>query len=163
MSSSGSGRGRTFLLSLVVVLAVIVLALVGFLVFGQNSSSDSDSSTTSTTNTVSPKPTETDEPTTESSTPTRTTPTVAPGAVTYQLTGSGDVVALAFRTDSGREVVAATGAPWSNRTTVSDRRAEMTAMVVRGKVTCTILHGDKLISSSTSSGGALRCVGRLPR
>ncbi len=153
------------LLSLVVVLAVVVLALVGFLVFGQQSSGEPAASTsaTSTTPTTTSAPTTTDEQSTSAvPSPTRTTTTVQPGSVTYQLTGSGDVVGLSFRTENGREVVAATGAPWSTSTTVSGRRVEMTAMVVRGPVTCTILQGETLISSSTSHGGALRCSGKLP-
>lgn len=163
MSSAAPGRSRTVLLTLVVVLAVVVLALVGFLVFRQPPSGDSstDAAPTTRTTATSPSPT-TDDTTSASPIPTRTTPVVEPGSVTYQLTGSGDVVGLTFRTEKGREVVAATGAPWSTSTTVSGRKVEMTAMVVRGPVTCTILHGDELISSSTSRGGALRCSGKLP-
>lgn len=163
-SPSSFGRSRTVLLSVVVVLAVVVLALVGFLVFRQASSPSDDVSTatpaTTTTRTTAPT-----SPTRTSSTtvPTRTTPVVAPGSVTYQLTGSGEVVGLAYRNHSGRVVVAAAGSPWSSKTTASDRNVEMTAVVIRGPVTCTILQGEELISSSTSSGGPLRCAGRLPR
>ena len=154
------------LLSVVVILAVVVVGLVGFLAFGQPSPNDQGAdhavptATTARTTTTTAAPEET---TVASSAPERTTPTVAPGSVVYQLTGSGDVVGLAFRTDRGREVVAAAGSPWSNRTTVSDRAVELTAMVIRGPVTCTILQGDELIASSTSRGGPLRCSGRLPR
>ncbi|ALG87056.1 hypothetical protein [Gordonia phthalatica] len=166
MSDSSGGRTRTVLLSLVVILAVVVLGLVGFLVFGQQlNDPGSDQAATTTGTTTTPTTATTEETTTASPTPTseHTRPTAEPGSVTYQLTGSGDVVALAFRTDNGREVVAATGTPWSNRTTVSDREVEMTAMVVRGVVTCTILQGDELVASSTSRGGPLRCAGKLPR
>ncbi|WP_050792876.1 hypothetical protein [Gordonia neofelifaecis] len=160
-SESPSGRGRTVLLSLVVIVAVIILAAVGFMVFRSgpadtaapgSTSTPSAATTTSDTETSSPAPT----------TPTRTTTTVPPGSVTYQLTGDGDVVALAYRDSGGRVVIAATGTPWSSQTTVSDRDVEMTAIVVRGPVTCTILQGDQLVSSSTAHGGPLRCAGRLP-
>ena len=162
-SPSSSGRSRTVLLSVVVVLAVIVLGLVGFLVFGRASSSDDASHTGPATTTRTTAPTSETTASSSTSSPTRTTPTVAPGSVTYQLTGSGEVVGLAYRNDSGRVVIAATGSPWSNKTTASDRNVELTAVVVRGPVTCTILQGEELISSSTSSGGPLRCAGKLPR
>lgn len=165
MTDSSGGRTRTVLLSLVVILAVVVLGLVGFLVFGQQSNDPGSDQAATTTGTTTPPTATTEETTTASPTPTseHTRPRAEPGSVTYQLAGSGDVVALAFRTDNGREVVAATGTPWSNRTTVSDREVEMTAMVVRGVVTCTILQGDELVASSTSRGGPLRCAGKLPR
>lgn len=167
MGDQGTGRGRTVLLSLVVILAVVVLGLVGFLVFGQGPSTDpgaGQAATTETTRTTASSTTaETTTSASSSPTPEHTRPAAEPGSVTYQLTGSGAVVALAFRTDNGREVVAATGTPWSNRTTVSDREVEMTAMVVRGVVTCSIVQGDELVASSTSRGGPLRCAGKLPR
>ncbi|KJR06731.1 hypothetical protein UG54_12920 [Gordonia sihwensis] len=144
-----------------VVLAVIILAAVGFLVFrsgSPNSGTDRPSATPTTVTTTSEE-----SETTSSPKPTRTTPRVEPGSVTYQLTGDGDVVALAYRDSGGRVVVAATGTPWSAKTVVPDREVEMTAIVVRGPVTCTILQGDDMISSSTSRGGPLRCAGRLPR
>ncbi|GAA2386285.1 MULTISPECIES: hypothetical protein [Gordonia] len=162
-SPSPSGRGRTVVLSLIVVLAVIILAAVGFLVFrsgSPNSGTDRPSATPTTVTTTSEESETISSP---KPTPTRTTPRVEPGSVTYQLTGDGDVVALAYRDSGGRVVVAATGTPWSAKTVVPDREVEMTAIVVRGPVTCTILQGDDMISSSTSRGGPLRCAGRLPR
>lgn len=165
-NGSPDDRRRTVLLSAVVVLGVIVLALVGFLVFRDSSAplpgSDSAPTAPATSSTTETSPTSTSRTSAEPR-PQPTATSVAPGSVTYQLTGDGDVVALAYRNSSGRVLVAATGTPWTQRTTVADRDVELTAVVIRGPVTCTILQGDELVSSSTSHGGPLRCAGRLPR
>ncbi|MGB3601972.1 MAG: hypothetical protein WBA38_00300 [Gordonia sp. (in: high G+C Gram-positive bacteria)] len=150
------------MLSIVVILAVIVLGLIGYLVFGASSAPKPDSAPASRTTGTTTEATSASSTTTSSPASTRPSPTVAPGSVTYQLTGNGEAVALAYRDSSGRVLVTATGSPWSQHTSVSDRFVEMTAVVVRGPLTCTILHGDKLISSSTSHGGPLRCSGKLP-
>ena len=42
--------------------------------------------------------------------------------------------------------------------TVTGDAAELTAVVVRGPVTCNILRGDELLASATSNGGTLRCT-----
>ena len=39
--------------------------------------------------------------------------------------------------------------------------AELTAVVVRGPVTCNILRGEELLASATSNGGTLRCAAGL--
>ncbi|WP_026918224.1 hypothetical protein [Gordonia shandongensis] len=163
MSNASPGRGRTVLLSIVVVLAVIVVALVGKIVFDRVSEPDEQAGPASSSVASSSSPTSSSSTSSSTAVPSRTRPTAPPGSVTYQLTGSGDVITLTFATGSGTKVVVAAGAPWSQATTVKGRKATMDAIVTRGTVTCTILHGEDLIASSTSRGGPLHCSGRLPR
>lgn len=154
--------GRTVGLSLAIVLALIVIGFVGYLIVDKNrspapgvaivSESATDSTTTSAT-TSSPTSTST-----QTSTPT--TPAVPVGQVTYKISGDGDVLGLRYRTGNSSQFVPAVGAPWS-QVAQAGERAELTALVVRGKVTCSIMHGDKVLSTSTSAGGTLMCQANL--
>ncbi|GAB91379.1 hypothetical protein [Gordonia rhizosphera] len=156
--------GRTIGLAAAALAALVVLVVVGVLVArgagNDGSSAGSASSSAPSTRGSSTTPTTTTTTTTEET--TRTTSTVAPGAVVYQLTGGGDVIALRFRDGDGHTIVAATGAPWSRATTVTGGVADLTAIVVRGPVTCNILQGEQLLSSATSNGGPLSCSANLP-
>ncbi|QRY62569.1 hypothetical protein JVX90_19755 [Gordonia sp. PDNC005] len=162
--SNGKNTGRTVVLSLVVALSLVVLIVVAVLVFGGESSPDNGAATTTvapsstTSSTTASTPTTTPTPTS-----THTRPTGEPGTVTYQLTGSGDVVGVSYRSGSTMRVVAITGTPWQQKTTVTDRRARLTGIVIRGPITCTIMQGEELLSSSTSSGGPISCGATLPR
>ncbi|MDL9946606.1 hypothetical protein QSJ19_13595 [Gordonia sp. ABSL11-1] len=153
--------GRTVGLALAVIAALVVLALVGVLIArgsgddggtGAGSSSSPEPSTTSSRSTTTTTTTTTEETT------TTTTPTVPPGQVVYQLTGNGDVIGIRFLDGSRSTVVAAAGTPWSQAATVTGATAEISAIVIRGPVTCNILRGEDLLSSSTSNGGPLRCA-----
>lgn len=166
-------RSRTVLLSLLVILALAVLVLAGLLVFrsldddggdgpaasgpsASTSTTDSASSTTTPSTTTSSTATSSSEPSGGSR------PTAAPGAVTYQFTGSGNLVGVTYATTAGEKLVAATGAPWSVRADVGPGgRAAVGGIVVGGTVTCTILHGEDLLASSTSSGGPISCAAVL--
>ncbi|MFC0316424.1 hypothetical protein ACFQNE_00160 [Gordonia phosphorivorans] len=161
-----AASSRTMMLVVIVALALALLTVVGFLVFRPGASTESPGAATeSTTAEASSSSTESTPssaaPT--SSTPDHTRPTAAPGSVTYQFTGSGSVVAVGYKSADGDKVLAAAGAPWSVRTTVRGTSAELTAIVVTGTVTCTILHGEDLLASSTSSGGPLVCRAQLPK
>ncbi|AZG46355.1 hypothetical protein [Gordonia insulae] len=157
--------GRTVGLALAVLVALVVIVLVVVLIARGSGSDDggttAGASSSSAVRTESSRTTSTTTTTTEDTT-TTTTPTVAPGAVVYQLTGNGDVIGIRFVSGNSSTVVAAAGAPWSQATTVGGSSAEITAIVIRGPVTCTILHGDKLLASSTSNGGPLRCAATVP-
>ncbi len=82
--------------------------------------------------------------------------------MTYQLTGNGDVVALSFSKGGGAPtVIAATGAPWSQRVNVKGTTAKLSAIVVRGPVTCSILVDGEQLATATSNGGTLNCSADL--
>ena len=148
---------------MVAIIAVIALiAVVAYAIVRSSGSNGDTAATTAPATTTISTPTTTEQTTTEDTTTTEetTTTTAAPaaGAVTYQITGNGDVVALRFRKGNDFEIVAATGTPWSRQATVTGDAAELTAVVVRGPVTCNILRGDELLASATSNGGTLRCT-----
>ncbi|WAC53698.1 hypothetical protein [Gordonia sp. SL306] len=156
--------GRTVGLVIAVIAAVVVLALVGILIArgsGSNDEQTAGASASSATTTTSEAATTTTT-TTEETTTTTPTPTVAPGAVVYQLTGNGDVIGIRYINGTRSTVVAAAGAPWSQAATVTGATAELNAIVVRGPVTCNILHGRDLLASSTSNGGPLTCSAPIP-
>ncbi len=163
--TSGKNTGRTVVLSLAVALSLIVLLVVAVLVFRDSSSQDSGAATTTVTAPSSTTTSSTATSTTTRSTPTstHTRPTGEPGTVTYQFTGDGDVVGASYRSGNTMRIVAITGTPWQQKTTVDDRRARLTGIVIRGKITCLIMQGEDLIASSTSSGGPITCTATLPR
>ncbi|QTI71525.1 hypothetical protein J6U32_05465 [Gordonia polyisoprenivorans] len=142
-------------LVLIVVVAVLVVRSTGG---GDSTASPTTSSVSATPSTTTPTTTTTTETTTEETTTAR----VTAGAVVYQLTGSGDVAGVRYRKGSEFVIDPVTAAPWSMTTTVTGGSAELTAIVVRGPVTCTIMHGREQLTSTTSNGGLLRCVADLP-
>ncbi|MFW0794242.1 hypothetical protein AAFP30_10555 [Gordonia sp. CPCC 205515] len=157
--------GRTVGLALAALAALVVVALVGLLIArggNKDNGNSAAASTTTTPSTTTTTSTPTTTTTTEEETTTTPPPTVAPGAVVYQITGNGDIVGVRYRSGDQFTFVAAVGSPWSQATTVTGGTAEMTAIVLRGPVTCNILHGEDLLSSSTSNGGPLRCAATLP-
>ncbi|GAC50487.1 hypothetical protein GOACH_25_00230 [Gordonia aichiensis NBRC 108223] len=160
-NSSGGGK-RTAILVAAIIAVIALIAVVAYAIVRNSGGNDGTAATTApatTTLTTPPtsRQTTTQETTTEETT-TTTTNAPAAGAVTYQITGNGDVVALRFRKGNDFEIVAATGTPWSRQATVSGDNAELTAVVVRGPVTCNILRGEELLASATSNGGTLRCA-----
>lgn len=163
-----SNTGRTVILSLIALLALAILILAGFLVFRSVDSSDSGGTAaaeSSSTTTATSKVEESETPTSATSSPTstRARPTAAPGEVIYQFTGSGSLVAVRYTTAGGDQVLATAGAPWSVHTSVGDSgTAELTGIVVNGPVTCTIMHGEEQLASSTSNGGPLTCRATVP-
>ncbi|MFW0788253.1 hypothetical protein [Gordonia sp. CPCC 205333] len=162
-----TNTGRTVGLSLAIVLALIVIGFVGYrIASGGDSPNTAAVPSESTVTTDTPSETtesSTTESTTESTseTPTSTDP-IPVGQVTYQITGDGDVVGLTYRTSGGNQFVATAGSPWQQTAKVSQGRAELNAIVIRGKLSCTISRGDEVLSSSTSAGGTLRCSATLP-
>lgn len=158
--------GRTVGLALAALAALVVVVLVGVLIArgsgsdGNNGTAGASSAPSTTTTTTTSRPTTTT--TTEEATTTTPPPTVAPGAVVYQITGNGDIVGIRYRSGAEFTFVAAAGSPWSQAATVTGGSAEMTAIVLRGPVTCNILHGQDLLASSTSNGGPLRCAATVP-
>lgn len=158
--------GRTIGLSLAIILALIVIGFVGYRIVDRNGSSDTTAATSSETTAEESTATEssTTESTTEetTSTPATGTDPVPVGQVTYQITGDGDVVGLRYTTSTGSQFLAAVGSPWQQTTKVANGTAAMSAIVVRGKLTCTISRGDNVLSSSTSAGGTLNCSATLP-
>lgn len=158
---SGGGR-RTLFLVLTVIGALVVLVVVAALIFG-GSGHDTPSSSPTTTTTVSATTRSTTVPTTtrETTTEQTTRSTAAPGSVVYQLTGGGDVVGVRYRRGGDFAFDPVTSAPWSVSTSVDGSSAELTAIVVRGPVTCTIMQGGQLLASATSNGGLLRCAADL--
>ncbi len=161
--NGGSGK-RTVALaaSIFAILVAIVVVLALIMRSGNDEGGSAAQPSTTTSTTTESTTTTTSTTTTEETTEETTTETAPSGSVTYQLTGGGDVVALRYRAGAAYTVVAAAGAPWTQATSVTDGSAELTAIVIRGPVTCTILHGDKLLSSSTSNGGPLACSAQVP-
>ncbi|MCF8609343.1 hypothetical protein L5G28_04095 [Gordonia sp. HY285] len=167
---SNRSTARTAVLSVVVFVALIALIVVAVLVVRDKTSSTSGAAPATTT--VPATSESTRAPTSTTSTPastpttpesTHTRPTGEPGTVIYQLTGDGDVVGVGYRAGSRSRVVVVTGTPWQQRTTVVDRRAEVSGIVVRGRITCTIMQGEELLASSTSGVGPFSCRATLPR
>ncbi|WP_238534839.1 hypothetical protein [Gordonia polyisoprenivorans] len=161
---SGGGGRRTLILALAVIAALVLIVVVAVLVVRSTGGGDSTASptTTSTVSATSSTTTPTTTTTTETTTEETTTARVPAGAVVYQLTGSGDVAGVRYRKGSEFVIDPVTAAPWSMTTTVTGGSAELTAIVVRGPVTCTIMHGREQLTSTTSNGGLLRCVADLP-
>lgn len=161
-----NNTGRTIGLSLAIILALIVIGFVGYRIVDGNGSSDTTAATSSETSTEQSTAAEssTTESTTEetTSTPATGTDPVPVGQVTYQITGDGDVVGLRYTTSTGSQFLAAVGSPWQQTTKVAHGSAAMSAIVIRGKLTCTISRGDNVLSSSTSAGGTLNCSASLP-
>ncbi|MGW0035275.1 hypothetical protein [Gordonia sp. NPDC003376] len=165
-SNGGGGNRRTLYLSIAALVALILVIGLAALVFkGRSGDNTSAASSTTSTPASSQASSTTSTGTTTSTTQeTTTTPTstVVAGSVVYQLTGNGDVIGLRYRSGGDSVFVAATGTPWSQHTRIDDGNAELTAIVVRGPVTCTIMQGTELLSSATSNGGPLRCGAQLP-
>lgn len=163
---SNRGTTRTAVLSTVVFLALVALIVVAVLIVKDKTSTDSTPPTTAVTAPTSTSASATSAPSPSPSTSeesTHTRPTGEPGTVVYQLTGDGDVIGVTYRTGNSSRVVAVTGTPWQQRTTLTDRRAEIGGVVVRGKITCLILQGEELLASSTSGVGPFSCNATLPR
>lgn len=162
----GSGsKGRTIGLALAALIALVVLGLVVVLVTrsgdGDSTSAASSSTTESTGPATTSETTSSSTTTTEETTSTTTT-TQRSGTVTYQLTGNGDVVALTFRRGPGSPtVIPATGSPWSQRVQLEGTRASLSAIVVRGPVSCAILADGEQLAAATSQGGTLNCTADL--
>ncbi|RPA59083.1 hypothetical protein EF294_14180 [Gordonia oryzae] len=144
------------------IAALVLIVVVAVLVVRSTGGGDSTASpTTSTVSTTSVSTTSTTTSTSETTTEETTTSRAAAGSVVYQLTGSGDVAGVRYRKGSEFVIDPVTAAPWSITTTVTGGSAELTAIVVRGPVTCTIMHGREQLTSNTSNGGLLRCVADL--
>ncbi|GAA1482042.1 hypothetical protein GCM10009624_24820 [Gordonia sinesedis] len=163
----GDGRKqsrRTAGLVLAIVVALVIVVVAAILVVnssggdGGSAAPSTTSRAPSTTTTTTTTETTTTTTTTE---PTTTTARPPAGAVVYQLTGNGDVVAISYRSGTRSVIVPTSGTPWTQSTQVDGGTAEITAIVIRGSVTCTILQGEQLLASSTSSGGPLRCAAQL--
>lgn len=163
----GSG-GRTAALALIALLALALLVLAGYLVFsGRGGEPDGGSgggavASSSTASTVSSMPASSTETTTSSTTVSSTTAGPAVREVSYRLTGTGNLIGVRYTTQSGDQVVAATGVPWSVRAPVSGPSAELTGIVVGGRVTCTITVDGEELATATSNGGTIECRASLP-
>ncbi|WOC12487.1 hypothetical protein [Gordonia sp. MP11Mi] len=164
---SNRNTTRTVVLSVVVFVALIALIVVAVLVVKDETSSTTGTAPATTTvpatSESKPPSSTTETPTSTTPEPTHTRPTGEPGSVIYQLTGNGDVVGVAYHSGGRSRIVVVTGTPWQQRTTVTDRRAEVSGIVVRGRITCTIMQGEELLASSTSGVGPFSCSAALPR
>ena len=168
---AGGSRGRTVALIALVAVALVVIGVAAALALtagsddGDSGGTAAGSSTTTSRGTsASRAPTSTTETSTSTSeAPTSSTTTrTAPSGVTYQITGRGDVVGLNY-VDGGRvNIVAATSAPWSQRVSISDGQARLTAVVIRGPLTCTIMYNGETLATQTSNGGLLTCAASVP-
>jgi hypothetical protein len=167
----GGSRGRTIVLAALIAVALVVIGVVATLMLTGGSDDDDDgttpaaSSTTSARTSVSraPDDTETTTSTTTSEAPESTaTSRTAPSGVVYQITGRGDVVGLNYLVNGKVAIVAATSAPWSQRVELTNGRARLTAVVIRGPLTCTIMYNGETLATQTSNGGLLTCAASLP-
>lgn len=82
--------------------------------------------------------------------------------MTYQITGRGDVVGLNYTDGGGINVVATTSAPWSQRVDITGGQARLTAVVIRGPLTCKIEFDGETLATQTSNGGLLTCAASIP-
>ncbi|MEP9416515.1 hypothetical protein ABLE92_19585 [Gordonia sp. VNQ95] len=157
---SGGGGRRTLYLALAVVAALVIIVVAAVLIVRSSGGDESSAAASSTTTVSSERPSS--STTTTTTEETTTTTEAASGSVVYQLTGSGDVAGVRYRAGTDFAIDPVTAAPWSKATRVGGGTAELTAVVLRGPVTCTILQGEELLTSNTSNGGLLRCVADLP-
>ncbi|MBT0567482.1 hypothetical protein [Williamsia sp. CHRR-6] len=114
----------------------------------------------SQTNTTTTQTTTT-EPTTTSAPPSSDSPTATagPGQVLYSLTGDGKVLGVTYTVGSQSKFSASLiTPPWSVAVTV-DAAPSLGALVISGKVTCTITKDGSVIATSTATGGLLNCSG----
>ncbi|MGV9794039.1 MULTISPECIES: hypothetical protein [unclassified Gordonia (in: high G+C Gram-positive bacteria)] len=158
--------GRTVGLVLAVVAALVVIGIVAFLILrggGDESTTAGASSTTSSAPSSKSSSTTTTTTTTTTRTTSSPTSTAPSDQVTYQLTGGGSVITLSYEASGRRGFVASTGTPWSLSVRVGGDNAELTAIVVQGTVTCTIMRNGEQLSSATSGPSPLplRCAAPL--
>lgn len=159
--------GRTVVLSLIIVLALVLLGLAGYLVYRSTSSTDENGAAvpgpTGVRSSEVAAPSSPDSPSSSQAPSSEAAPAGA-GPVTYRFTGNGNLIAVNYRGASGNTVLATAGAPWSVQATLAPgATAELTGIVVQGRVTCTITQGDTVLATSTSSGGPISCRAALPR
>ncbi|MDL9935149.1 hypothetical protein QSJ18_00160 [Gordonia sp. ABSL1-1] len=160
-----SSRGRTVGLVLAVIAALVIVGVVAYVIFSGNEDNSTQTAGSPTTTGPSSSASEPSTPTTTTTTTTTTSPTrtTPPDLVVYQLTGNGDVIGMNYRSGGRPVIVATAGAPWSITTQVGGDTASLTAIVVRGRVTCTILRDGELLNSSTSGPGPLECRADVSR
>ncbi|GAC58736.1 hypothetical protein GOHSU_47_00220 [Gordonia hirsuta DSM 44140 = NBRC 16056] len=157
--------GRTVVLSLIIVLALVLLGIAGYLVYrGMDSTGDSENAgAAGSSSSVATAPSSSEAPSSAEAPSSSAAPADA-GPVTYRFTGNGNLLAVNYRGASGNTVLATAGAPWSVQATLAPgATAELTGIVVQGRVTCTITQGDTVLATSTSSGGPISCRAALPR
>ncbi|UAK36653.1 hypothetical protein K8O93_15500 [Gordonia bronchialis] len=165
-SEPPKNTGRTVGLVLAVVAALVVLGIVAFLILrdgGDDKSTTAAGSSTTSSAPSTPSTTSTTTTTSETTTTTTTTSTAPSNQVTYQLTGGGSVITVTYRASGRPGFIANTGTPWSESVRVNGGTAEITAIVISGNVTCTIMQDGQQISSATSGPSPipLRCAAAL--
>ncbi|MBJ7288362.1 MAG: hypothetical protein JHC79_05585, partial [Williamsia sp.] len=158
----GGGSSRTlWLIAAVVALLVVIVLVAGY--FLVSSSDGDDVATPATSSTVET----TDDflaPTEESTPPTSGVPgaqpsaSAAPGQILYSLSGNGQILGLTYAAGSTIKISPRLiNPPWAVATDVSGT-ASLTAVVLQGQVTCTITLDGRVLDTSTSSTGLLRCA-----
>lgn len=157
----GGNTNRTLWLIAAVVALLVVVALVAgyFLVSNSGDDSDNDLAASSSTSVTAPDDSlipdlpggaiPTEEP------PTSATPTA--GQILYQITGNGQVLGLTYSAGKTFKITPRLiTPPWSVAVDVGVTPS-LTAVVLQGQLTCTISRDGKVLNTSTSSTGLLRC------
>ncbi|MGU3291542.1 hypothetical protein [Williamsia sp. M5A3_1d] len=157
----GGNSNRTLWLIAAVVALLVVVALVAgyFLVSNSGDDGDNDLAASSSTSVTAPDDSlipdlpggaiPTEEP------PTSATPTA--GQILYQITGNGQVLGLTYSAGQTFKITPRLiTPPWSVAVDVGVTPS-LTAVVLQGQLTCTISRDGKVLNTSTSSTGLLRC------
>ncbi|GAA1459746.1 hypothetical protein [Williamsia maris] len=154
----GGGSSRTLWLIAAVVALLVVIVLVAGYFLVSNSDGD-DVATPAATSTVETTddflaPTEESPPPTSAAQPSAS---AAPGQILYSLSGNGQILGLTYAAGSTVKLSPRLiNPPWAVATDVSGT-ASLTAVVLQGQVTCTITLDGRVLDTSTSSTGLLRC------
>ncbi|MGJ0118353.1 hypothetical protein ACQ7HM_04020 [Williamsia sp. MIQD14] len=157
----GGNSNRTLWLVAAVVALLLVVALVAgyFLVNNSGDDGDNDLAASGSTSVTAPDDSLVPDlpggaiPTEEPS----TTATPTPGQILYQITGNGQVLGLTYSAGQTFKITPRLiTPPWSVAVDVGVTPS-LTAVVLQGQLTCTISRDGKVLNTSTSSTGLLRC------
>ncbi|MFT4126596.1 MAG: hypothetical protein QM662_10250 [Gordonia sp. (in: high G+C Gram-positive bacteria)] len=165
----GGGRGgsRRTLLLIGAVVASLILVIGAVVLIASHSGGDDTSAAAGTSSSAlsrstSSAPSSTTSTSTETTEETTASATSSSTTVRYRITGDGDVVGLRYRSADGIELVATAQAPWSQTARVRGTTATLDAVVIRGRLTCTIvIDGDVVSSTTVSAARPLQCSADL--
>ncbi len=158
LAPPGGPTSRTLWLITAVVASLVVIVLVAgyFLVRGSDDVAAPAASGVQTTDDLL-APTE--ESTPQTAGPGAAQPSAAPaaGQVLYSLSGNGQILGLTYSAGNTIKISPRLiSPPWAVATDVQGS-ASLTAVVLQGRVTCTITLDGRVLDRSSSSTGLLRC------
>ena len=154
------GSSRTlWLIAAVVALLVVIVLVAGYFLVSNSDGDDvaTPASTSTVETTVDPAPTEESTPPTSGIPGAQPSASAAPGQILYSLSGNGQILGLTYAAGSSIKISPRPiTPPWAVATDVTGT-ASLTAVVLQGQVTRTITLDGRVLDTSTSSTGLLRC------